>query len=280
MAYRTDDGIVTTVAAGIALRTRNRLKEMFAAGQVALCMRTIFSRTTEVAFMAEAAGFDCFYMDLEHCTASLAETGQICAAAAAIGLPALVRVPAHDDPAITKLLDAGAAGIIAPHVDTAAQARAVVDACTFAPQGKRSASGPAFQFGYASMPLAEQASRVNAATLVVVMLETALAVRNAREIAAVPGVDLLLIGTNDLGLDLGIPGDYDADLIAGAYRSVGEACREYGKTLGIAGIGDPAILARYVALGAQFVSAGTDAGFLLGAMSNRVAELRRLGDPA
>lgn len=262
------------LGAHVALRTRNRLKEMFAAGEVALCMRTVFARTTEVAFMAEAAGFDAFYMDLEHCTASLAETGEICATATAIGLPALVRVPAHDDPAIAKLLDAGAAGIIAPHVDTAAQARVVVEACTFAPLGKRSASGPAFQFAYASMPLAEQAKQVNETTLVVVMLETALAIRNAREIAAVPGVDMLLIGTNDLGLDIGIPGDYGAAPIEDAYRTVGEACREHGKTLGIAGIGDRDVLARYVALGARFISAGTDAGFLLAGMRSRVGDLR------
>jgi len=260
----------------IATRTRNRLKEMFAAGQVALCMRTVQARTTEIAFMAEAAGFDSFYMDLEHCTASIAEVGQICATATAIGLPALVRVPAHDDPAITKLLDAGAAGIIAPHVDTAEQARAVVDACCFAPLGRRSASGPAFQFGYAAMALAEQARRTNEATLVAVMLETAVAVRNARDIAAIPGVDMLLIGTNDLGLDLGIPGDYSAPPIADAYREVGEACRVYGKTMGIAGIGDRAVLARYVGLGAGFISAGTDAGFLIGAMRSRVAELRAM----
>lgn len=266
-------------ASRIALRTQSRLKAMLKAGEVALCMRTVFARTTEVAFMVEAAGFDCFYMDLEHCTATLAETGQICATAAAIGLPALVRVPSHDDPAITKLLDAGAAGIIAPHVDTAAQARAVVDACTFAPLGKRSASGPAFQFGYATMPLAEQARRVNDATVVVVMLETALSVRNAREIAAVPGVDLLLIGTNDLGLDIGIPGDYGAAAIEDAYRTVGEACREHGKTLGIAGIGDRDVLSRYVALGAGFISAGTDAGFLLAGMRGRVRELRTLTGP-
>ncbi len=258
-----------------ALRSHNRLKQMFAAGEVALCMRTILARTSEVAFMAEAAGFDAFYMDLEHSTVTLADTAQICAAATAIGMPALVRVPAHDDPAITKLLDAGAAGIIAPHVDTAAQARTVVDACTFAPLGHRSASGPAFQFGYEALGLPEQARRVNDATLVAVMLETAEAVRNAAEIAAVPGVDMLLIGTNDLGLDIGIPGDYAAAPIEAAYRSVGEVCRAHGKTMGIAGIGDQALLARYVALGAHFISAGTDASFLLAGMRGRVRDLRQ-----
>jgi 4-hydroxy-2-oxoheptanedioate aldolase len=264
----------------IALRSQNRLKAALAAGEVGLCMRTVLARTTEIAFMAEAAGLDAFYMDLEHCTASLGEVGAICATATAIGMTALVRVPAYDDPSITKLLDAGAAGIIAPHVDTAAQARAVVDACTFAPLGRRSASGPAFQFGYAGMPLAEQARRVNEATLVAVMLETALAIRNAGEIAAVPGVDMLLIGTNDLGLDLGIPGAHGAEPIVAAYRSVAEACRNDGKTLGIAGIGDRDLLAQYVALGARFISVGTDAGFLLAGMRARAADLRTIGTSA
>jgi len=121
---------------------------------------------------------------------------------------------------------------------------------------------------------------VNDATIVVVMLEPALAVRNAREIAAVPGVDMLLIGTNDLGLDLGILGDYGAEPIEAAYRMVGEACREHGKTMGIAGIGDRDILARYVALGARFISAGTDSGFLLGGMRGRLRDLRGLATPA
>lgn len=264
----------------IALRSRNRLKATLKAGGVGLCMRTVSARTPEIAFMAEAAGLDAFYMDLEHCTASLGEVGAICATATAIGMTALVRVASHDDPSITKLLDAGAAGIIAPHVDTADQARAVVDACTFAPLGRRSASGPAFQFGYAALPLAEQARRVNDATLVVVMLETALAIRNAAEIAAVPGVDLLLIGTNDLGLDLGIPGEYGAEPIVEAYRAVAAACTQHGKALGIAGIGDPALLARYVGLGARFISVGTDAGFLLAGMRSRAKDLRGIPAPA
>jgi len=239
-------------------------------------MRTVFARRTEIAFFMEAARFDRFYMDLGHCTASLAETGRICATALAIGVPALVRVPANNDPAITKLLDAGAAGIIALYVDTTTQARAVVGAYAFAPLGKRSASAPAFQFGYSAMPLAEQARRVSEATLVGVMLETALSVRNAREIAAVPGVDMLLIGTNDLRLDIGIPGDHGAAAIEDAYRSVGEACREHGETLGIAGIGDRDVLSRYIALGAGFISAGTDAGFLLAGIRGCVGELQAL----
>lgn len=255
---------------------QNRLKQRLAAGQLSLCMRTISARTSEIVFIADAAGFDALYIDLEHCTASLGETGQICATATAIGITALVRVPSHDDPAMTKLLDAGAMGIIAPHVDTAAQARTVVEFCKFAPLGRRSASGPAFQLHYESLPLQELARLTNEATLVVVMLETETAIANADAIAAVPGVDMLLVGTTDLSLDLGIAGQHGADVIAAAYHMTAEACAAHGKALGIAGISDTALIARYVAEGARFISAGTDFGFLLAGARSRVKELQAL----
>jgi 4-hydroxy-2-oxoheptanedioate aldolase len=255
---------------------RNRLTQRLAEGAVSLCLRVVSVRTTEIAFMAHAAGFDALYVDLEHCTASLSETGEICATATALGLAALVRVPSHDDPATTKLLDAGAAGIIAPHVDTAEQARIVVDACKFAPLGRRSAAGPTFQLGYASLPLEELARRMNELTIVVVMLETEVAIRNAESIAAVEGVDMLLIGTTDLSLALGIPGQHGAERIAEAYRTTAAACARHGKALGIAGISDAAVIARYLAVGARFISAGTDASFLLSSARGRVAELHAM----
>jgi 2-keto-3-deoxy-L-rhamnonate aldolase RhmA len=255
---------------------QNRLKQRLAAKEVALCMRTILARNPEISFMAQAAGFDAMYMDLEHCTASLDLTVQICATATAIGLPALVRIPVHDDPNTTKLLDGGAVGIIAPHVDTADQARLVVNACKFPPLGTRSASGPAFQLGYAQLPLNELAERLNEATFVAVMLETAAAIENAESIAAVDGVDMLLIGTTDLSLQLGIPGQHAAAPIVAAYEKVATACARRGKALGIAGVSDPEIIARYLGMGARFVSAGTDAGFFLEAAKARTEQMRNL----
>ena len=92
---------------------------------------------------------------------------------------------------------------------TAADAQRVADACRYPPVGKRSMGGGLAQLGFASMPVGETARVVNEETLVVVMIESPQGVANADEIAAVPGVDALLIGTNDLCFEMGIPGQFN-----------------------------------------------------------------------
>lgn len=252
---------------------RNGLKDRLAAGELTLCLRTTFARTPEIAFVAQACGFDALYLDLEHATLSLDETGQICATATALGLTSLVRLPSHEDNACGRLLDAGCLGVIAPHVETADQARAVVSAVKYPPLGERSAAGAAFQFHYEGLALPEAAARTNEATAVVVMVESQEAVRNAEEIAAVEGVDLLLVGTTDLSFQLGIPGQHGHPAIVDTYQKVAAACAGH-TAFGIAGIGDPSIIAGYVAMGARFVSAGRDLDFLLDGARRRVRELR------
>jgi 2-keto-3-deoxy-L-rhamnonate aldolase RhmA len=258
---------------------RNALKARLRLGQLSLCLRVTLMRSSEIAFLARAAGYDALYVDLEHGTLSLAEAAQICATASALGLTSLVRIPSHADASATKLLDAGALGIIAPHVDTAAQARAVVEACKFAPLGARSAAGPAFQANYERLPMSELAEHMNEAVLTAVMLESAEAIVNAEAIAAVPGVDLLLIGSSDLAAQLGVAGRPDHPEVAAAVTQAAAACQRHHKSLGIGGIGDAALLRRYVKLGARFVSAGSDAEFLLAGARARAQELRTLDQP-
>ncbi|WP_407812550.1 aldolase/citrate lyase family protein, partial [Staphylococcus aureus] len=89
-------------------------------------------------------------------------------------------------------------------------------------------------------------------------IETRTALRNMREIAAVPGINVLLLGTNDLCADLGIFGQFDHPLVADAYADLVAACTEHGKFAGTAGIHDDALLLRYAGMGARFMLAGTD----------------------
>jgi 2-keto-3-deoxy-L-rhamnonate aldolase RhmA len=257
-------------------RLENSLKRRLAAGELALCQRTTLVLTPEIAPMARACGFDALYVDLEHCPATSQDVAGICAMAAAVGIASLVRVSGAGDPMTGIALDAGALGIIAPHVDTPEEARRAVAACKFPPLGERSAGSSGYQTDYAALGIREVARHHDAATTVVVMIESAQGVRNAEAIAAVEGVDILLVGTTDLSLQLGVPGEHDAPAVAEAYETVARACRSNGKTLGIAGIGDARIIDRYVALGARFVSAGTDASFLMAGAKARVAALRGL----
>src|SRR5512140_2636324 len=100
----------------------NRVRERLARGEVALCMATRLARTPEIAMIADACGFDAFFIDMEHSAITLDTAAQICVAALPVGVTPLVRIAGHNFADATRLLDAGALGIICPNVSTPAQA--------------------------------------------------------------------------------------------------------------------------------------------------------------
>ena len=110
------------------------------------------------------------------------------------------------------------------------------------------------------------------------MLETPTAIANAEAIAAVPGVDILLIGTNDLCAEMGIPGDFGNERVADAYRTMIAASRQHRKFPGMAGIYNEAIMPRYIELGARFILAGQDAQFMNAGAAQRTGFLHKLHD--
>ena len=117
--------------------------------------------------------------------------------------------------------------------------------------------------------------RQSASNLTIVMLETPTAIANADEIAAVPGVDVLLIGTNDLCAEMGIHGDFGNERVAEAYRAMIAACRKHDKFPGMAGIYNEAIMPRYIEMGARFILAGQDAAFMAAGAAQRTAFVRK-----
>jgi 2-keto-3-deoxy-L-rhamnonate aldolase RhmA len=161
-----------------------------------------------------------------------------------------------------------------PHVDTAEEAREIADRLRYPPQGHRSMAGGLPHFGYAPIGTGAACAAINAATLVVVMVETPQAIANAAAIAAVPGIDSLLIGTSDLSIELGIPGQLGDGRIIDAYRSVVEACRAHGKYAGMGGVYDASLMRRYVGMGMRLVLGGADLGFMTAAASERAKMLR------
>jgi len=164
-------------------------------------------RGIEIARIAKTAGFDTLYVDIEHSSYSLDTTGQICMAALATGIAPFVRVPSTRPEHVSRALDAGALGVIAPHIRTAAQAREAVVAAKFPPLGERLASGALPHLHYRSFPAAEANAATNDATMVIVQFESADALEQADAIAAVEGVALALTGTNDLLADMGLAGE-------------------------------------------------------------------------
>jgi 2-keto-3-deoxy-L-rhamnonate aldolase RhmA len=177
----------------------------------------------------------------------------------------------------TRLLDSGALGVVMPHVDTAEQAREIVDHLKYPPIGHRSLAGAQAIFDFQALPIGEMAQAANAALLVVPMVETPTAIANAEAIAAVPGVDSLLIGTNDLAAEMGIPGEFGHERIVGAYEAVIAACRKHGKWPGMGGVYDDALLQKYIGMGMRLVLTGSDGGFLMAGAARRAALAREWG---
>ena len=132
------------------------------------------------------------------------------------------------------------------------------------------------QVNFASHPIGEMAEAVNAATLLILMIETPRAVKNADAIAAVEGVDVLLIGTNDLCMEMGIPGQFDHPDVAAAYDTVIAACHKHGKHPGMGGVYDPAMMAQYVDKGMKFILSGNDMAFMMAGAKAQTAAIREL----
>lgn len=257
---------------------RNHLKEKLVRGEVAASMMVRLCRGIEIAQIAKTAGFDTLYIDMEHNTLSVGEACQICIAAQAIGITPLVRVPANTPEYIGRVLDGGAMGVITPHIRSADEAREMVKLVKFPPLGERSAAGALPHFQYRSFPAAEAYAAMNAATMLVVMLETVAALEHVEEIIAVDGVDMLLVGSNDMCNEMGITGQYDHPRLREAFARAIAAARAVGKHVGIGGLASRNdLMTQFVQMGAHYVSTGNDMAFLQAACAQKarfVQEIR------
>jgi len=254
----------------------NKARERLAAGQLCLGMALRQARTVDIGRVLAACGFDFAFIDMEHNTMGIDTAAQIAVACHDAGVTPLVRVPGYEHYLATRLLDAGAMGIVFPHVDGAEHARQLVSNCKYPPLGHRSLGGPMAQLGFRPYPRTESTAAVNRETLLVMMLETAAAIAEAEAIAAVPGVDVLLIGTNDLTLEMGIAGKYEDLAVVRAYDTVISACKKHGKHPGMGGIYDHPTMEKYIKMGARFVLCGSDISFLMAGGQARAEFLRGL----
>ena len=148
------------------------VKDKLAANEPVYSMTVRLVRSIEIATIARTAGFDTIYIDLEHNVFSLDAAGQICIACLSLGIAPFVRVPSYDPHFVARVLDLGALGVIAPHVQSAADAEAVVRAARYPPVGERSLAGMLPQLHYRTLPAEEANQQLNDATMVIGMIES------------------------------------------------------------------------------------------------------------
>jgi 2-keto-3-deoxy-L-rhamnonate aldolase RhmA len=257
----------------------NPVAERLRKGDIALNLMIRHARTVDIALAARTCGFDGLFFDLQHGVVPEFEISQMAVAAMNMGVAPLVRVPEKDYAAALRLLDNGAMGIIMPEVTTVEDAKNSVAACKYPPVGNRGAFGGWANFAYQAVPAAEARKAMNDSTLLILMIESKAALDNIEGIAAVPGVDVIHIGTNDLSTDLGHPGQLAHPDVLAAVERVVKACKANGKYAGVGGLtGGDAVkaLPEVIKLGAQFITSASEWNLMMAAGIERVKALRAL----
>jgi 2-keto-3-deoxy-L-rhamnonate aldolase RhmA len=254
----------------------NRAKQQLEKGELSLGLGLRMARNVDIGRVLNTCGYDWAFIDMEHNSMNLDTAVQVGVACQDAGVTPIVRVPGYEHHHASRVLDAGAMGIVFPHVDTAEHARQLVSYCKYPPMGHRSAAGAMPQLNFQAVPQAEACELVNKNTLVVMMLETPKAIDNAEAIAAVPGVDVLLIGSNDLCMEMGIPSQFSSPKLHSAMETVLTACKKHNKWPGYGGVYDEAMSTKFIQMGMRFILASGDLPLFMRAATERSKFLRAI----
>jgi 2-keto-3-deoxy-L-rhamnonate aldolase RhmA len=222
-----------------------------------------------------AAGAEFLLLDMEHNGATYETIKTQTALCRGLDLVPLVRVPTIQYQYISRALDVGALGVMAPMVSSAEEAEYFVSCTRYPPRGRR---GAAFGFAhddYVAEPVTEKIRGADERTLVICLIETEQGIKNVDRIAAVAGVDVLWIGHFDLTNFLGIPAQFDHPKYVNAVRKLVAAAQKHGKVLGIM-TADEAWSRQYWALGFRLFAVGVDAHLIQGAIRTGLAPLHDL----
>jgi 2-dehydro-3-deoxyglucarate aldolase/4-hydroxy-2-oxoheptanedioate aldolase len=235
----------------------NQLKKTLKSGGVALGTLLWDTRGRGVIHTLAQAGMDFVMICMEHSAYSLEAVVDMVAHAHAAGISPIVRIPDLQYEHVTRLLDTGCQSLIVPHVKTGAEVQRLIELAKYHPEGRR---GMAILQGanteYEDVEPLTAMAHANANTLLSVIIETQEALENIEEILQ-PGIDLALVGHQDLTQSLGIPGQYDHLRLREANARVVQLCRERG--IATAGaVNRPESMQAVVNSGAQFLLYGTD----------------------
>lgn len=250
----------------------NPFRTRILAGEICPVLSVKWALFNEIPMLCKMAGIHALFIDMEHSSQNLHTVSQLILACNYVGVSPLVRVPSKSHWHISRVLDAGAAGIIVPHVETVEEVRDLVQSAKYAPLGARGSAAQQPILNFQTVPPPVQNETLNRETMLIPMMETPGAVDLAEEFLAVEGVDGVMIGSNDLCADLKIWGQYDNPIYQDAVTKIIRAGVKAGKPIGIGGIGGRLdLLEKFYAMGATWALTANDGG-LLQAGLNKVGE--------
>jgi len=250
----------------------NRVRKILSEGGVALGTAQNGLPTVEIAKMVAASGLDWLFLDTEHSPFDSRTIHDILQVCLLTPVTPVVRVPDFQYDLVARTLDSGAEGIMFPRTESADVLAKAVSWAKFPPAGIRGFGLGPPQIGYEAASIDEVRSHQNQENIVIAQIESVRGLEALDEIAAVDGLDALLLGPADMSISLGVPGDWEAPALWDAIDRVIAACNKAGKW--------PAIHVRSVDFatkamdrGMKLVSAGADAAVMWGAVNGLAGKL-------
>jgi 2-dehydro-3-deoxyglucarate aldolase/4-hydroxy-2-oxoheptanedioate aldolase len=232
------------------------------------------------AVAAEALGclgFDFVVLDMEHAPTDPPRMLAALQAVAGTLTSSVVRLPWNEPVVVKQLLDMGAQTLMFPYVQSADEARRAVAATRYPPDGIRGVAGMSRATRYGNVP--DYLRRASEELCVIVQLETTGALARLEEIAAVPGIDSVFIGPNDLAADMGRIGQTDHPEVKDAIAAAVAYARKLGKPCGILAP-DAARAEQYLDYGCSWVATGSDLGLMMAEARRTLTALRAIHDGA
>ena len=239
----------------------------------------LFLAGGDVAEFFAGLGFDYLFLDMEHGSFDLARIRETILVARANNVAPIVRVAEVQYHLVTRVLDAGAEGIIAPRVESRKQCEDLVRFSRYTPEGERGIS--TFAGHNAFRPIADVpgflAAR-NRDVLLVAQIETRAGFEKREEILSVPGIDACLVGTGDLAMSMGHAGQVNHPEVQAAAEKIFELCKQKGLIFTIP-LRAPEEVDRWQERGLHMLSLSSDGGFLAAGARQFLSRVKR-AEPA
>jgi 4-hydroxy-2-oxoheptanedioate aldolase len=218
------------------------------------------------------AGLDFAIFDTEHGPLTFESIEMLIQAAEVSGISPIVRVYENDSSLIARALDLGAKGVLVPHISTAGDAKQLVEASRFHPEGNRGICRYVRAAGFSSIERHEYFKMANEETLTAAIIEGVEGVTNLASILEVPGIDLVFVGPYDLSQALGVPGEVDSAIVTKAMNDIAQRTQSKKIALGTFA-DDPKTALRWAQAGVQFNAISTDVGMIYKVAEQLVKDL-------
>jgi len=235
----------------------NPIQQALKTGQAVLGTMLVQERTPAVVQLFAGFGLQYFILDMEHGSYSIETAADLIQVARLAGITPLVRVNEPHCHLVSRLLDAGAQGIMTPRVETVEKVQKVLTATRYPPLGERGFSRLAAHLNYAEVDMAEYVAHANANIVNLIQIETRKGVEAIEDLITIPGVDGVIVGMDDLALSMGLPGQTNAPIALEMLERIVSACQAHHVPWGLH-LPDVERLALWLQRGMQLVTYSSD----------------------